>query len=126
MTTTSYQTLQPSWATDPRTPSRYGSYTHTRDCDMHTLGYAVATLVDNDTDVTIENMHHAVFGFRDAFPHRPCLGGCGELELRRVGAELVLARRALRHAYSQDTQTRIYQLQNQRAAIRAELGTDDD
>ncbi len=108
-------------APEPRTPSRGGAYTHTHDCDTHALGVAVRIVLDTDLPFTVENLQGAVFGYRDAFPHRICFGRCAQLRLGAVESELKLLRRQQRHTWNADTEMAINTLVMERTAITQEV-----
>lgn len=116
---------------DITTPSTGGSYRHTYECDVFTLGSAVMVLLEADMELTLENLHRASFGSRDAFPHRVCYHNCAGLRLGQIETELERARkreRATRPTTALNTSPeraalveQVAALVAERAAIRAEI-----
>jgi hypothetical protein len=114
-------------------------FTHTADCDLLAMGCAV----ENFRDSLAEHGNLGTFGVETLEPVdviRDIIAaahsyqvtqtmtcptgkdGCAKLALQRNMTELTSLRRQLRHAYNHDTQLRILELQEQRAAIRNLIG----
>jgi hypothetical protein len=122
-------TTAPAPTLDNRTRSVGGTYHHTTECDMFTLGSAVAVLLEGDFPLTIENLHNASIGTRDVFPHRPCYGNCAALRLGAIETSLEHLRRQVRAGQRSGATSsalalaneRIAELVAERAAIREEV-----
>lgn len=109
-------------AQDTRTLSTGGTYHHTYECDVFTLGSAVMVLLEADFDLTLENLHKASFGTRDAYPHRTCYHNCARLRLGQIETELERTRKRARAAgIDSAAMEEVRSLVAERTAIRQEV-----
>lgn len=93
------------------------TFTHSPDCDDLMIGRYVRRVRDIDPDLLLGTAAYTTE--QGLWWRGKC--DCGNRKLKAVDTELATQRRAQRHAFNADRVSRISDLVNQRAAIRAEL-----